>query len=479
MAEEIRYGRVQLSKAQPSSPVITQPIGKRWIDRFRSRHPEIQGVWTRQIESARHKATSFEAADRWFTAVTTMHIEHQYRPEHVYNMDESGFAVGASQSSRALVNIREASSWKVINGRQEWITAIECVHADGGAIPPLIIFKAKHTNTGWRPKSTPRDWCFSTSNSGWTSDSHGYKWLTTVFQPSTLPPDPTTRRLLIMDGHSSHITANVIRFCIQNAIDLLILPPHTSHLLQPLDVGVFSSLKRALASETDAAARLSSSRITRVEWVEMYIRARNKAITHSNILSGWRATGLEPLSPVTVLDKLASPSTTNASSAATDAPDPHTPPAQLELDLSLLDSSPPDRTDLRSANALLNSALKEIQQVPAIMQRYIERTTRLSELEHSEKVILRQQVEEQKRLLSTRKERTKGERIAVKGQFMFSTEEILKKVEECEAETAAKKAGKQARKRVIDETLEEDEIDDLENTYSQPESDCIGVAVRK
>jgi len=145
----------------------------------------------------------------------------------------------------------------------------------------------------------------------------------------------------------------------------------------------------------------------------------------------------------------------------------------------LLDSSPPDGTDLRSANALLNSALKEIQQVPAIMQRYIERTTRLLELEHSEKVILRQQVEEQKRLLDTRKERSKGKRIAVKGQFVFSTEEILKKVEECEAETVAKKAGKQARKRVIDEILEDNEIDGLENTYSQPESDCIVVAVRK
>jgi hypothetical protein len=37
----------------------------------------------------------------------------------------------------------------VIAGRQEWITAIECVSAAGTAIPPLIIFKAQHTNTAW------------------------------------------------------------------------------------------------------------------------------------------------------------------------------------------------------------------------------------------------------------------------------------------------------------------------------------------
>ena len=100
-------------------------------------------------------------------------------------MDESGFSVGASQSSRVLVNIREAASWKQIGSRQEWITAIECVSAAGIAVPPLIIFKAKHTNTGWIPRQAPPNWRFSTSNSGWTSDIHGYEWLTTVFDPTT------------------------------------------------------------------------------------------------------------------------------------------------------------------------------------------------------------------------------------------------------------------------------------------------------
>lgn len=83
--------------------------------------------------------------------MTKLWKEHQYLPENVYNMDESGFAVGASQSSRALVNIREKSSWKVVSGRQEWITAIECISAAGVALPPILIFKAKHTHTGCNP----------------------------------------------------------------------------------------------------------------------------------------------------------------------------------------------------------------------------------------------------------------------------------------------------------------------------------------
>ena len=119
-----------------------------------------------------------------------------------------------------------------------------------------------------------------------------------MFEPSTRPEDPATRRLLIMDGHSSHITANVIAFCMQKAIDLMILPPHCSHILQPLDVGVFAPLKRALASETDAALRLDTGRMSRVEWVEIYIRAREKALTSSDIRGGWHGAGLVPLSPI-------------------------------------------------------------------------------------------------------------------------------------------------------------------------------------
>jgi hypothetical protein len=53
------------------------------------------------------------------------------------------------------------------------------------------------------------------------------------------------KRLLILYGHSSHQTAEFDDFCRQNAIICLCMPPHTSRLLQPLDVGVLGPLKRA------------------------------------------------------------------------------------------------------------------------------------------------------------------------------------------------------------------------------------------
>ena len=214
----------------------------------------------------------------------------------------------------------------------------------GQALPPMIIFKAKYTNTAWIPPHTPADWRFSTSNSGWTSDSHGYEWMTSLFEPITRPTDPTAQRLLIMDGHGSHITANMIAFCMTNVIDLLIMPPYCSHVLQPLDVGVFAPLKRALASETDARCRLDSGRIQRMEWTEMYIKAREKALTENNILSGWKGAGSVPLSPMNVLEKIPSPPPEQTTL-------PRTPSPSRGSDHSLLESSPPDGTQLRNTNA--------------------------------------------------------------------------------------------------------------------------------
>ena len=49
--------------------------------------------------------------------------------------------------------------------------------------------------------------------------------------------------LLVQDGHSSHVSVDQIELAQANDIYLLCLPAHTTHILQPLDVGVFKSFK--------------------------------------------------------------------------------------------------------------------------------------------------------------------------------------------------------------------------------------------
>ena len=53
------------------------------------------------------------------------------------------------------------------------------------------------------------------------------------------------KKILFVDGHNSHISIEVVLLAIKNYISLICLPPHSTHLLQPLDVGVFKSVKNS------------------------------------------------------------------------------------------------------------------------------------------------------------------------------------------------------------------------------------------
>jgi hypothetical protein len=177
----------------------------------------------------------------------------------------------------------------------------------GVTLPPTLIFKGKNLNSGWIPDVTPPGWAFSTSNKGWTADIHAYEWFTTRFEPLTCRNDGK-RRLLIIDGYTSHYTTRFLTFCIVKKIDLGLLPPYTSHATQPLDIACFSPLKTAITSEVDAIFRTSSKRILRVEWTSAYIRARVRCFKPSTIESAFRKSGIYSFNPEIILSTLDPPS---------------------------------------------------------------------------------------------------------------------------------------------------------------------------
>jgi hypothetical protein len=96
----------------------------------------------------------------------------------------------------------------------------------------------------------------ATSEKGWTSKDIALVWLKHHFEPQTRDPiDSKAPRLLIVDGHESHCSIEFIEFCDEHFISLLILPPHTTHLLQPLDVGIFGPLSKAYSRILDDHGR--------------------------------------------------------------------------------------------------------------------------------------------------------------------------------------------------------------------------------
>ncbi len=68
-------------------------------------------------------------------------------------------------------------------------------------------------------------------------------WLKKEFNPQTTLRNITGGfRGLVLDGHNSHCTYCFCKFAAANDIIVICLPSHTTHVLQPCDVGVFGPL---------------------------------------------------------------------------------------------------------------------------------------------------------------------------------------------------------------------------------------------
>ena len=107
-----------------------------------------------------------------------------------------------------------------------------------------------------------------------------------MFIPQTDPGDDSAR-LLIMDGHSSHETTEFMFKCLEFNIYLLFLPAYSSHVLQPLDLSIFSPLKATYQKELNLLGSLLDSVLTgKRNFLLCYYRAREAAITVSNIQAG-------------------------------------------------------------------------------------------------------------------------------------------------------------------------------------------------
>ena len=156
MAMEIGKRRVHGINDSTIELVSYSPLGGKWVQRFMQRHPYLQTTLSCMIESARLKDIS-EAVMQWFNTCTQLIEENDIQPGDIYNVDETGNLMGIIERSYVIVDSTKRTRYQAQPGRQEWVTAVECICADGSSILPLIIFKGEHLISDWiPPKDAPQ-----------------------------------------------------------------------------------------------------------------------------------------------------------------------------------------------------------------------------------------------------------------------------------------------------------------------------------
>ena len=107
--------------------------------------------------------------------------------------------------------------------------------------------------------------------------------------------------MLVINSHKSHNSLNFQQYCKDNKIITVCMPPHSSHLLQPLDVGCFSPLKKAYRRQAKNLIRNRITHITKTKFLPCFIAAFKALFTLSNIQGGFRGAGLVPFDPQQVI----------------------------------------------------------------------------------------------------------------------------------------------------------------------------------
>jgi hypothetical protein len=119
------------------------------------------------------------------------------------------------------------------------------------------------------------------------------------FEPKTREKANGRHRMLIIDGHSSHLSYRFCDFAERHKIVVVCLPPHTTHALQPCDVGVFGPLASSWKSEVSKMSR-DNEPICKTNLVSVYARCRGRAMRSITIQHAWQKTGIWPLNPAAI-----------------------------------------------------------------------------------------------------------------------------------------------------------------------------------
>ena len=104
-----------------------------------------------------------------------------------------------------------------------------------------------------------------------------------------------------MDGYESHCTKQFVDICEAYNIHPFAIPPHTSHLLQPLDKVSFRTFKAEHTDAIDKAARTGCKDYNIMEFLHGFKKMRVHAFNLPNIRASWRQAGLYPLNQELIL----------------------------------------------------------------------------------------------------------------------------------------------------------------------------------
>ena len=167
-------------------------------------------------------------------------------PGQFFNCNETGCPL-SGKVCRIIATKESRTVSAVGSSNKSQVTALATIAASGDVLPPTIVL------AGQRFKENPLEggpagaFFIGRSETGWMNSQVFYEYVANSFLPWVEQQNIPKPVLLLVDGHSSHVSYQVGKLCNESGVGLYPLPAHASHIVQPCDVAFFKPLKSAWA----------------------------------------------------------------------------------------------------------------------------------------------------------------------------------------------------------------------------------------
>ena len=224
------------------------------------------------------------------------------QPAYISNADESGIVLN-SKAGKVIIHTISKHAYSEQKAFRNHITIFVYCSASGLTLSPMIIFE-KSWPPGLYAQNGQDNCLYAKLPNRYIDEELFMEWFRNIIVPETQNLRPT---ILLMGGHGPH-GANVTNLCLElstlakaESIHIILLPPHTTNVLQPLDLCVFRPLKVNLSKPTNGLKLLSITgnyqSLDKTNFTAIFNEALNNTMYLATIKNGFRKTGICPYNP--------------------------------------------------------------------------------------------------------------------------------------------------------------------------------------
>jgi len=295
---QLAFDFAERNQLQHNFDRSARAAGTDWLAGFLKRNQEISLRMPEMMSLARIQGFNPKQVENFFILLAELYQKHNFAPSRIFNVDETGVPTVPTKIPKILSAKGVKRVAKVVSAeRGKTITLVCSMNATGNFIPPAFIFPRVRMCREFLD-CAPLESLGLAQKSGWMNQELFPEYLLHFVKHTK--PSPEDPVLLILDNHTSHLSLAAIEYCRKHSIVMLTLPPHGSHMMQPLDVTFFGPFKTFYSQACDNWVVNHPGRpITERQIGGLVKEAFERAATAGNARRGFEQTGIWPFNPLT------------------------------------------------------------------------------------------------------------------------------------------------------------------------------------